>query len=150
MAHITLDEANAWLEPTKLALTAIDENLEHQVVSLIYGRLAPVFNTSSWVNSAGTPEIIRTIIAMHYIAWTYDKFYSDDAEANAYAQTLRAVADANLQALLNGDVELVEQPTANDEIKKPSFFPNDISSANEPTPDRPSDGGPAFTMGSIF
>lgn len=150
MARITLAEANAWLEPTKLTLAAIDPELESQVVNLVFGRLAPVFETGSWLNDASTPSIVRTIIAMHYVAWTYDKYYSDDAESNAYARLLRQYADVNIAALVSGDIELVELPMANDEIKKPAFFPNDVSSANDPTPDNPSDGGPSFLMGSVF
>ena len=150
MAHITLSEANAWLEPTKLTLSTIDAALEQQVVNLVYGRLANAFDTSSWVNESTTPVLVRTIIAMHYVAWTYDRTYSDDADANAYARLLRQYADVNIQGLIDGNLELIESPTANDDRGKPVFFPTDASSANEPTSDRPSDGGPAFTMGTIW
>lgn len=148
--RITLADANAWLESTKLTLSAIDPELERQISSLILGRLAPVFDTSSWLNDQSTPALVRTIIAMNYVAWVYDKNYSDDAEDNAYARLLRQYADVNMAALIAGDIELAEAPEANDEITKPAFFPNDVSSANEPTPDNPSDGGPSFLMGSVF
>ena len=148
--HITLAEANAWLEPTKLTLSAIDSELEAQVTNLIFARLLGTFDTASWLNVATTPKIVRTIIAMHYVAWTYDKTYSDDAESNAYAALLRQYADANLVGLIAGNIELEELPDANVGVSSPSFFPNDASSVREPTQDHPSDGPPSFTMGTVF
>jgi hypothetical protein len=149
-AHIGIDDANAWLEPTKLTLSDIDPNLEGQVSAQIFGRLLASFDTSTWLTSATTPQIVRTVIAMYYVAWTYDKFYSDDAESNAYASLLRQNADLIIAGLLAGTIELVELPTANDEIGSPVFFPNDVSSAACPTADNPSAGGPSFTMGTVF
>lgn len=148
--HISLAEANAWSEPTKLTLSAIDAVLEDQISTLIFSRLLGTFDTTTWVNEASTPKIVRTIIAMHYVAWTYDKFYSDDAEANAYAALLRSYADANLAGLIAGNIELIELPGANDTVSSPAFFPNDASSDRQPTVDNPSDGPPAFTMGTVF
>lgn len=150
VARISLADANAWLEPTKLALSELDANLEAQITTQIFARLLGSFDTSTWVNSNTTPAVVRSAIAMYYVAWTYDKFYSDDAEANAYAALLRQYADLTLSGLIGGTIELEELPTANDGISKPSFFPTDASSANEPTADNPSDGGPSFTMGTVF
>lgn len=150
MASIELADAQAWIEPTKLTLSALDEQLEAQIVTQIYSRLFGTFNTTTWNSPATTPAIVRSIIAMYYVAWTYDKYYSDDAEANAYAERLRAYADANIAGLVAGAIELIELPDANVGVSSPTFFPNDASSANSPTRDNPSDGPPSFTMGTVF
>lgn len=150
MANIELADAQAWIEPTKLTLSALDVQLEAQVTTQIYSRLLGTFETTSWNTPATTPAIVRSIIAMYYVAWVYDRAYSDDAEANAYAQLLRQYADANIAGLIAGTIELVELPDANVGVSSPSFFPNDASSARQPTPENPSDGPPSFTMGTIF
>jgi len=150
MANIDITDAQAWVEGTKLTLSSLDANLEPQVTSLIFAQLLGTFNTVAWVNPASTPRIVRTIIAMHYVAWLYDRAYSDDAEANAYAALLRQYADANLAGLIAGTIELSELPDANAGISSPSFFPTDLSSSQEPTDLNPSDGPPSFTMGTVF
>jgi hypothetical protein len=148
--HITLQEANAWIEPTKLTLSDIETELESQVTSQIFARLLGTFDTASWVNVGSTPKIVRTVIAMYYVSWIYDRAYSDDADSNAYAERLRAYADATLIGLAAGSIELEELPDANAGISSPTFFPNDASSAQEPTSLNPSDGPPSFTMGTVF
>jgi hypothetical protein len=143
--HITLAEARAWLEPTKLTLSTLDSELEAQVAQLL-----GTFDTTTWVNAGSTPKAIRTMISMYYVAWTYDKHYSDDAENNAYADKLRRYADIMLAQLIAGTLELEELPDANIGVSSPSFFPNDESSAREPSDLSPSDGPPSFTMGTRF
>lgn len=150
MAVLTVPEANAWLDSTKLTLSSIEVELEEQVKNQIFARLHGAFDTSGWVSNLSTPKLVRTILAMYYVSWIYDRAYSDDAESNAYAQLLRQMADANIVGLVAGTIELTEFPDLNAGISSPSFFPNDASSANEPTPENPSDGGPAFMMGTVF
>jgi hypothetical protein len=150
-AHIAVTDANAWLEATKLSLSTIDAELESQVSLQIFARLAPVFNTASWADVNTTPKLVKSIVAMYYTAAIYDRAYSDDSDTSSnYAATLRGLADANIAGLLSGTLVLTEDPAANSDSGKPVFFPNDLSSANAATVDNPSDGGPAFTMGSVF
>lgn len=148
--HISVAEAQAWIEPTKLTLSVLEPELEAQVTTLIFSQLLGTFQTNTWVSAASTPKVVRTIIAMHYVAWTYDKYYSDDAENNAYADKLRTYANIMLAQLVAGTLELEELPDANAGISSPSFFPNDASSAREPSELYPSDGPPSFTMGTVF
>lgn len=150
MTYLTPAEANAWLEPTKLTLTAIEAELDTQISVQILNRLSPVFNISTWVNNASTPRLVRSIMAMYYVAWVYDRTYADDGESNDYAKLLRSTADANISGLLSGSIILPEDPSANTDNSAPSFFPNDASSALEPTVEEPSNGPPAFMMGTVF
>lgn len=151
MAHFTLAEANAWSESSKMALDTIDSSLEAQVAALVLNKLSPVYDVSTWTNDTSTPQLVRSIIAMEYVAWVYDKTYAEDTgEANPYATLLRQTAEANIQGLLTGVVILPEAPEATTDNTVPSFYPNDLSSASEPTTENPSDGGPAFMMGTVF
>jgi len=153
MAHISVDDANAWLEATKLDLTAsdLDADLELQVSTQILNRLGIVFDVSGWSTRETTPRLVRSIIAMEYVAWVYDKTYADNEDANSYAALLRQHVEANITGLMAGNITLPEvDPNPAQDTSEPVFFPNDASSANEPSMDFPSDGPPAFMMGTVF
>lgn len=151
MAHFTLQEANAWSEPTKLTLDAIDSSLSQQVANQVLTRLGTIFNTATWTNDANTPQLVRSIMAMIFVSWIYDRTYAEDAESNEYAQLLRATAEANIIGLISGTISLPEDPEANATTGTPSFFPNDASSNSDiGFHEDPSGGGPSFMMGSVF
>lgn len=149
MAHFTVAEAQAWAESTKLPVTTINADLEQAVTNLVFGQLRLLFPVTTWTNESATPPLIRTILAMNYIAAVYEKHYAQEEEAAAYAATLRNLASASIAGLLSGNVTMDEYVLPVD-TGQPTFFPNDLSSALEPTTDSPSDGGPAFMMGSVF
>jgi hypothetical protein len=154
MAHIDVSDANAWLEGTKLTLTDLDTSLESQISTQILAKLAGTFSTTAtWADPSSTPALVRSIIAMYYVAAVYDKHYADDVDDSSsnYAATLRGLADANIAGLLDGTLSLVEDPTANASQGAPVFFPTDASSDNRiGFHEDPSDGGPAFLMGTVF
>lgn len=148
MARITLEEAQAWAEETKLTLTALDADLLAQVETQVVGRLAAVTDdTESWVSTVTTPEMVRTVIAMFYVAWVYDRQYSEEQEQlNDYAVLLRAQGEALLQGMLDGSIDLPGvEPTG-----QPAHFPTDESSLREPSPLAPADGPGSFFMGRVF
>jgi hypothetical protein len=128
----------------------VDANLDTQLSNLLFARLSTAgYPVSTWTNEASTPSLIRTLLAMWYIAALYDKHYAQEEEGASYAFTLRRLAEFNIVGLINGSVELTDYILPSDNLG-PAFFPNDLSSANESTVDSPSDGGPAFMMGQVF
>lgn len=149
--RIDVSDANAWLESTKLTLSALEDVLAGQIETQILARLAPVFSTITWIDANSTPKLVKSIIAMYYAAAVYDRAYTDDNDtANNWASILRNLADTNISGLLSGSIVLAEDPSANSDTGTPIFFPNDLSSSLCATEENPSDGGPAFSMGTIF
>jgi hypothetical protein len=145
MPRITALQAQAWAERTKLPITALDTDLEDEIANEVFAQL-PLFDASTWVDEATTPRLIQVIIAKLYVAWCYDRQYSEDVDTtNSYAGALRANAALLIQGLNNGDVTLVGVlgTTA-------GFYPTDASSAQVPTFDDPSLGPAAFSMGMRF
>ena len=67
MAYIDVALANAWTDKDRFNLTAIDVNLENQIASQVIERASQAFDTSLWQNTATTPTIIKSIIAMMYV-----------------------------------------------------------------------------------
>jgi hypothetical protein len=147
-AHITVQEAQAWAEGTKLTISALDTNLEAHLAEEVLVRLASVADTSTWTNDTATPKIVRTIISKLYIAWLYDRQYSEDvADGSAYSDRLKANAEMLMIGLIDGTIEF---PGVVDTAGSPAFYPTDASSSQAPTFEDPSLGPAAFSMGKMF
>jgi hypothetical protein len=140
MARILLTEAAAWGEKTKLAtvLATLDTDLLTQVENEVLGRLASVADTSSWVDSATTPGLVKTILAKLYVAWVIDRQYSEDEDLNAYATLLRAGAQTLLDDIISSEVDIPGAIVNGDGL--PSVYPTDTDPL----------AGPYFRMDAIF
>ena len=148
MALITLQEAQAWGEKTKLTPAwkdGLDELLLAQVQDEVLGYIAAVADTSSWTTSATTPGLIKTLIAKFYIAWLIDRQYSEDEDLSAYAALLRASATSLRDAIVNSDVDIPGVIVGNAGDGLPSSYPTDstLDSRGQPY-------GPYFTMDAVF
>lgn len=153
MAHITVAEAQAWLESSKLTLPSLDTQQEAQIASQVLARVVSAYPEAAptWIDSATTPSLIRSIIAMMYTGWYYDKTYSENPEDNAYADRLRARATELIEGIVAGSID-IEEVEGLPSIGTPVFYPTDASSAPDakPTEADPSAGPPLFSMGKIF
>jgi hypothetical protein len=150
MTYITVPDAQAWLEGTKLALTELDAQLETQISTQIISRLSGAFDTTSWVSAATTPPLIVSIIAMTYASWLYSRTYSEDGpDSNEYALRLLAIAEINIAGLSDGTLLLPGTTTVNTQGTAMGY-PNDESSAMVATYEDPSLGGSKFSMGTIW
>jgi hypothetical protein len=159
--HIAAIDVNAWFDPSRLSLTdpefvtnAEFVQLEAQVATQVFSRLRVAgFPVDTWTDVNTTPKLIKSIIAMLFGAWYYDRTYaeqSSDERVTTYANLLRGTAEANIAMLVAGLVTLEELPTLNPSTGQPSFFPNDLSSVTAASAEFPENGPPAFTMGQVF
>lgn len=144
MSYITYQEANAWLEKTKLNLTALDSELEKSISSQVLSEIAQIYDVSSWSDANTTPSLVLKIIAMKYAGWYIQRTYSEDLPINDYAELLLAEADRLIQGITEGAL-ILSDPNLDIEFNEsylgegsPSFYPRDL------------DGEPKFTMGSIW
>lgn len=144
---ITVAEAQAWGEPTKITLDSLDSPLLEQIQTAVLGRLSSAHDTSSWISPATTPQLVRSVIAMLYMSWYYHRAYSEDEGDNQYAERLASNAQALITGLVEGTLDL---PGVTTDAGQPSFYPNDASSALEPTFDDRSLGPAAFSMGELW
>jgi len=151
MARITLVDANAWSEKTKLEVVEFDDALLSQVETQVLSALANSgYTISTWVDATTTPPLVKSVIAMLYYAWFYDRSYSEDVGAeNNYANQLREIAAVNVAGIVDGTFVLDGLVTTGG-ASDPSFYPNDNSSLLDATDDDPSLGGPMFSMGRSF
>jgi len=153
MTHITVQDAQAWAEPTKLDVSPdLDSGLEASVATQVLAQIAQARDVTGWVGSSTTPALIRSIISMHYISWIYRRVYAEDDSGSAYASRLMQRADKLIEGIIAGTVVIEEEPAATVDATTPVFYPNDASTAQtEPLNDLDTGwGGPAFTMGVVW
>jgi hypothetical protein len=151
VARITVQEARAWAEPTKLKIDTLDADLLAHMEEEVLGQLQTVFDTSTWLDQTSTPKLVRTIISKKYVCWFYRKAYSEDTDAkNPYAQTLDDNANMLVLGLVSGTIEIPGIPAG--DVSSPSFYPTDASSLLDPLdfPDDPSVGPAKFSMTTVF
>lgn len=151
MARITPGDANAWTDKAKLNLTALDSELETSVASQVLGRVSQIYDVSGWTDQNSTPELIKSIIAMMYVAWHFQRVYSEDTDISNYGILLMDRAEALLDGIVSGVSTIVGvTPLGGADTATVSFYPTDLSSAQTPTFDDPSLGGPRFTVGHLW
>lgn len=136
MAYITVQDANAWTDKSKLTLTELDSELEASVARQVFARISQAYDTSTWVDSNTTPSLIRKIIAMQYVAWYYERAYSEDGGQNTYSDRLFQQAEALIEGLITGAIDLPDN-------EEDSTLPK-IGTAEYEF------GEPKFTMGQIW
>lgn len=152
MPRIRPEDAQAWAESTKLPIEQLESDLVSQVETQVLSRLAVAFApevTSTWVSHLTTPAMIKSVIAMYYVSWYYEKHYSEEqTNLNDYAVLLRANADLLIQGIVDGSIVIPEAPVPTQ--GNPSFYPNDLSSADSPTAQDRSLGDAKFSMGEVY
>lgn len=149
--HVTEEDVQAWLEPTKLSVTVIDIELEQQIVAEVFGALSSAYpdNVTAWTTAANTPVIVKKIVSMMIAGWMYLRAYSETDDGNPYGYRLIDAANTLLKSIIEGNIDIVEVPGV-PTAGQPLFFPTDVSSSNNPTPENPSDGPPRFSMAQVF
>lgn len=152
--RITVAEAQAWAEPTKMTIQepfiAQNSALLLQIEEEVLARISNAYDISTWVDPVTTPRLVRVAIAKKFVAWAYRRQYSEDiTEADAaYATQLDANAEVIIQGIVDGSIEIPTLPPST--TSTPLFYPTDASSAQRPTRDDPSLGPAKFSMGMTF
>jgi hypothetical protein len=141
MPNVTKDEVQAWLENTRARLDTLEDELEASIATQVLSRIAHSYDTSGWNTPEATPQLVRTIIAMKYASWYYQRSYSEDSDtANDYALLLNANAETLIEGIISGANSLpeVEGRIDPETISQPAFYPD----ATDP--------GPVFQMGKLW
>lgn len=127
MPVVTLDDVQQWLERTKLTLTAYDPKFEETARTTAFGRLSAAYDVTGWSDAASTPLLVRHVIAMYVAAWTYNRAYSEVDGTSEYATWLESKADALLEGIVSGRIDLAEVAGLSASAGGPSFYPNDTT-----------------------
>lgn len=107
MPYIDATLANAWTDGDRLNLTDINVKLENQIAAQVIQRASRAFDTATWENSATTPPIILSIIAMIYTG-RYGQSKTQDNISGIDNYWTKLVEDANriLDNLIIGEITL--------------------------------------------
>ena len=110
MAYIDVALANAWTDKDRFNLTAIDVNLENQIASQVIERASQAFDTSLWQNTATTPTIIKSIIAMMYVGRSGQARTQDNINGvDNYWTKLVEDATRLLDSVIRGELALRDE-----------------------------------------
>lgn len=151
MAHITTADVNAFADGRKITIAALDAALEGTQSTQVFARLSQIYNTSTWVDENTTPTLVKSIIAMLYVGWLFQRTYSEDTNISNYGTLLIAEATTLLDGLVAESIVIPNLPIGqNTGLSQPSFYPDDLSSAAETTYDDMSLGPAKFTMGQVW
>lgn len=142
---VSLAEIQQWLETTKLTLAAIDANLEATAKEIVFSAIGTVYDTTTWVDAASTPPLVRKIISMMIAGWTYERQYSEDIadEQRSWGARLVDMANSLLTGLADRSIDITGVVTTSSQ--EPVFWPNDNS-----VDDEGNLLAPVFTMGQVF
>jgi len=150
MARVTLDGVQGWTEKNKLKLSTLDLDLLNSIETETLARLSSAYDTTGWLNETNTPAIVQVIICKYYVSWIYDRAYSENQlSVSRYGLMLRANAEMLISGLIDGTID-IPGVTPIGSAGGPSYYPNDASSALEPTFDDLSLGPAKFSMGKAF
>jgi hypothetical protein len=142
MSNISDAEARAWADQVKLVLGVLDTELEESTATQVLGRVANVYDTSSWISPTTTPSLIRKVIAMMYVGWYILRTYSEEEPNNDYGLMLIAQAERILDGIVDGSLSLPDAGAPMLTTGQPSFFPTDAEDGTA--------NGIKFTMGQIW
>lgn len=126
-AVVTLDDVNAWLAPTKYALTAIDAHVEDIYQVAVFAKLGQVYDVSGWVSPATTPALVRKVIAGLTAAHEYERRVSEDVvDGDNYADKIRRWSSELLSGIYGNEFDIgQDQDTDLATARSLSFFPTD-------------------------
>lgn len=128
MAYLTVAEVQTWIEESKLTIEAVDSGLESVANSKVMTRLSAVYDTSSWLDEASTPLLVRQVMAMFVAAWYYRRQYSEDTDATpSYADWLEGLANSLLDDLANLVVTIPGVAVIAGVDSGPDFYPRDTN-----------------------
>ena len=151
MSYLVAADLNALGDATKLVFAAVDSNEEASVKTEIFSQVGQVYDTTLWVDTASTPQLLLKIMAMFYVGWHYQKVYSEDDTPNNFGMLLIARGQRLIDGLIDGSIDLPDVTAAAvKNIGTADYYPSDASSIMSPTIDDRSLGGPMFSMSDIF
>lgn len=150
MPRITLEGAQGWTEKNKLKLSTLDLDLLDSIENETLARLSSAYDITGWIDPTNTPALVQVIICKYYVSWIYDRAYSENnMTPNRYGLMLRANAEMLISGLIDGTIDIPGVPPIGSG-GGPGFYPNDESSALQPTFDDPSLGPAKFSLGKVF
>jgi len=99
------------------------------VATQVIAEISQSYDVSTWLDTTTTPSLVRKIIAMEYVAWYFQRTYSEDDGINTYGVMLLAEAKNLIQGIISGSITLPDAPGDPVSTSQPVFYPTDASSA---------------------
>jgi hypothetical protein len=155
--HVSEAEVQQWIRNSRLTITVVDPELENSAYSRVAATLAQRYETTTWVDEASTPDLIRSIISMLVAAWEINRGPGAETmnDVDSYGEHLESSALALLGSLADGSILLEDDDSGGSggfATGQPIFFPTDVATTIAAEEGINADGAAqrAFTMGQVF
>jgi len=153
MAYVLEPKIQQWIEPTKLTIDGVDEDIDSSTASIVFARIESRVDTSGWTDNTNTPTVILTVLSMLVASVHIRKAFPDIQDADLeYCIWLERQAENIIQAIINGTIDLGGGPPTD----QPIFWPDDSTGSSQQYDAEGNPiGGPfsediKFTMGARF
>lgn len=129
MSYLAADDVNAWLQQSKFKVIAVDTELESTASLQLLAKLAQRYDTTTWVDSATTPELAVRIMAMLVASYVLRRAISEDTGESTYPDWLEGRANLLLDSIIDGTIGLPGfEPNPNATLADGAeFFPTDAA-----------------------
>jgi hypothetical protein len=150
MALVTIGEVQSWFTEDRLLLEHDDDLPEEVAVSrLALAAISKTYDVTTWVSTATTPALVRSVISAQVAALRYRKHYADQDEELEYANWLDDWAKGTLEGIVSTELELLDTVTSDEvaaaeDARTIAFLPNDLTGSADEESDI------KFKMGTIF
>lgn len=105
---------------------------EQTFADMVFSRLSTAYTTTTWIDSATTPALVRRILAMLIAANRYNKKHAEDDDAgNRYAYKLENRAWELVNMIVSGQALLYDASLLISDLIDPKFWPDDTTGALE-------------------
>lgn len=151
--HVSIAEVQQWIQDTRLSVGVVDPELEASAFSRVAGALALRYTTTSWVNTATTPTLVRAIISMLIAAWTINRAHAETVDqVDAYGIHLESSALVLLGGLADGSILADDTAVSDSATGTPAFWPTDNATLVAKEEGWDADGAAPlmFTAGKVF
>lgn len=125
MSYLTAKDVQSWLQASKYHIASVDTGLEAAAVTYTFGELAQRYGTSSWVNAATTPDIVKIILAMQVASYELRRAAGEEDGRTTYADYLDSRSSKLVDAIVSGAIILDGQNVNTNSLGAgPAFYPS--------------------------
>jgi hypothetical protein len=137
MSYLSTQDVQTWLQNTKYKISSVEEGFESAAVAYTFAEVAQRYDTSTWLNSASTPQLILTLLSMQVAAYELRRAAGEEDGRTTYADALDSRASAMCSAIVSGAVILPGAVVSDTGALGlgPSFFPDFGADQRDPMDD---------------
>lgn len=129
MSYLDAADIQPWLNKTKFTITTVDVTHEQTIVNFVFGKLSQRYDTSTWLDAASTPELIKNLLSMLVASAHLRRAVSEEDGLTKYADWLEYRATKVCDDIVAGSIDIpgVDPDSTSSLGGSSVFFPTDTA-----------------------